>query len=68
VKLKRIASGVYETPDGKFRVTHWSRTAGNRKSWAVGEWDGEGWAFVCEILTLTDARRYLRGEDVFILS
>lgn len=68
MRLRRVESGVYETPDGKFRVIHWNQTAGNRKSWAVGEWDGKGWDFVCEVETLADARRYLAGEDVFILS
>lgn len=68
LRLRRIEAGVYETLDGKFRAMHWSETAGNRKSWAVAEWDGKGWDFVCEVYTLSDARWYLAGEDVFILS
>lgn len=66
--LRRVSAGVYETRDGRFRVLHWDITAGNRKSWAVSEWDGTGWDFVCEVRTLADARRYLAGENVTILS
>jgi len=68
IRLRRIDAGVYETHDGKFRVFHWSETAGNRKSWAVGEWDGKGWDFVCEVETLADGRRHLNGERVNYLS
>ena len=68
VRLRRVEVGVYETTDGKFRAMHWSETAGNRPSWAVAEWDGKGWDFVCEVRTLADARRFLNGEKVFILS
>jgi hypothetical protein len=69
MRLRRIEAGVYESRDRKFRVNHWhSPPGGNRPSWAVSEWDGEGWDFVCEVLTLDDARRYLSGENVFILS
>ncbi len=68
IRLRRIEAGVYETLDGTRRVVHWHTTAGNRKSWAVTEWDGKEWDFVCEVETLADARRYLAGEDVFILS
>ncbi len=68
IRLRRIQAGVYETPDGKFRVQHWDTTAGNRSSWAISEWDGKGWGFVCELLTLADARKALAGAKVFILS
>jgi hypothetical protein len=69
MRLRRIEAGVYETLDGKFRVDHWSNPpGGNRPSWAVNERDGKAWDFVCELLTLSDARRYLAGENVFILS
>lgn len=68
MKLKRIETGIYKTLDGKFRVIHWEYTAWNRKSWAVCEWDGEGWDFVCEVFALREGRGYLNGENVFILS
>jgi hypothetical protein len=67
IRLRRIEAGVYETRDGRFRVLQWDATAGNRRSWCVAQWDGT-WDFVCEVLTLGDARRYLAGENVFILS
>lgn len=68
MKLKRVQSGVYETIDTQYRVFHWAITAGNRKSWAIAEWDGKDYSFVCEVLTLSEARDYLDGKDVFILS
>ncbi len=68
MRLRRVGDGVYETQDGRFRVQHWNITAGNRKSWAVCERDGDGWDFVCEVQTLADARRHLAGEKVFVLS
>ena len=68
MKLKRIQSGLYETLDGKFRVGHWYKTAGNRKSWAISERFDDSWSFVCEVETLSDAREYLCGNNVFILS
>lgn len=68
IRLRRVQAGLYQTRDARFRVMHWDSTAGNRQSWAVCEWDGHGWDFVCEVETLADARLYLAGEDVFLLS
>ncbi len=70
VRLKRIKKGWYETHDGKFDVVHWDVTAGNRVSWAISDRDEKTgqFEFLCEVETLGDARRYLAGEHVFILS
>lgn len=72
MKLKRVGrpgSGVYETHDGKFQVQHWNITAGNRKSWAISDILEDGSVgFICEVETLGDARDYLDGKHVFIMS
>lgn len=72
IRLKRVSEGHYETRDGKYRITHWDRTAGNRESWCIADWDQQSatdlghrkWEFVCEVRTLSDARKWLSGENV----
>ena len=68
LRLRRYGSGDYGTRDGRFRVFRWDNQVSDGKvTWAIH--DNMGNDFVCEVLTLHDARRYLSGDGaVFILS
>lgn len=68
MKLHRVSPGIYRTPDGKFRVVRWRNLPPESTTWAVAEWDGNRWDFVCEVSSLSDARKHLAGKVVNYLS
>lgn len=69
-KLKRLKGiGEYLSGCGTYRISHWDTQAygqSNRASWAICYAKDD--EFICELLTLCDARKWLRNEKVFILS